>query len=70
MLSSNAGALGNAEYSFIAIAPRFTLAWSGSIWQGPIYGSNRTVWHLNWIQMNDMLNWIVWNRTLWLFNCV
>ena len=27
---SNAGALWNAEYLFIAIAPRFTLAWSGS----------------------------------------
>ena len=29
---SNAGALGNAEYLFIAIAPRFTLFWSGSTW--------------------------------------
>ena len=29
--SSNAGALGNAEYLLIAIAPRFTLAQSGSI---------------------------------------
>ena len=26
--SDNARALGNAEYPFIAIAPRFTLAWS------------------------------------------
>ena len=30
--SSNAGALGNVEYPFIAIAPRSTLAWSGSTW--------------------------------------
>ena len=30
------------EYSFIAIAPRFTLTQSDSIWLGPIYGSNRT----------------------------
>ena len=36
--SSNAGALGNAEYSFIAITPRSTLAQSGSTWFGPIYG--------------------------------
>ena len=30
--SSDAGALGNAEYLFIAIAPRSTLAWCGSTW--------------------------------------
>ena len=30
--SSNAGALGNAEYSFIAIALRSILVWSWSIW--------------------------------------
>ena len=29
--SSNAGAVGNAEYPFIAIAPRFTLTQRGSI---------------------------------------
>ena len=28
---------------FIAIAPRFTQARSGSTWQGPNYGSNRTI---------------------------
>ena len=28
----NAGALGNAEYPFIAIVPRFTIARSGSTW--------------------------------------
>ena len=26
------GALKNAEYPFIATAPKSTLAWSGSIW--------------------------------------
>ena len=30
--SSKAGALGNAEYHFIAIAPRSTLSWNGSTW--------------------------------------
>ena len=40
--SSNAGALENAEYRFIAITPRFTLARSRSTWQGSIYRSNRT----------------------------
>ena len=27
---------GIVEYFFIAITPRFTLTWSGSIYQGPI----------------------------------
>ena len=43
---------------FIAIASRFTLTWSGSTWEGPIYESNRTVL---------MLNWIAWNRTVLAF---
>ena len=30
--SSNAGALGNVEYPFIAIAPRSTLASSSNTW--------------------------------------
>ena len=30
--SSNAGSLGNAEYLFIAIAPRFILVQSGNNW--------------------------------------
>ena len=30
------GSLGNAEYSFIDIATRSTLARSGSTWYGPI----------------------------------
>ena len=34
--------MGNAEYPFTAIAPRSTLARSGSTWWGPIYGLNRT----------------------------
>ena len=37
---------------------------------GPIYGSNRTVRNLNWEQTDDMINWIVRNRTVWFFNCV
>ena len=35
--SNNAGAFGYAQYSFIAIAPRSTLARSGSTWSGRIY---------------------------------
>ena len=52
--SCNAGALGKVEYFFIAIAPRFMLAWSGSAWKGPIYGSNRIIWNLNWEETNDL----------------
>ena len=52
--SSNIGAIGNVEYPFIAIALGTTLAQNGSTWKGPIYGSNRSVWHLNWIQINDL----------------
>ena len=40
-------ALENAEYRFIAITSTSTLARRGSTWLGPIYRSNRTVWHLN-----------------------
>ena len=40
--SSNAWALGNAQYPFIAITPKSTLAWSGSTWWGPICRSNRS----------------------------
>ena len=43
------------EYLFIAIAPRSTLAQSGNSWYGPIYGSNRTVWHLICVQTNDLI---------------
>ena len=31
-VDTNAGALGNMEYSFIAIAPRSTLTWTGNTW--------------------------------------
>ena len=51
---SNTGVLENAEYPFIAITPRFTLVRSGNTWNGPIYGLNRTIWHLNWVQINDL----------------
>ena len=39
---SNGGALGNVEYSFIAIAPKSIPTWSGRTWLGPINGLNRT----------------------------
>ena len=59
--SSNAGALGNAEYPFIAIAPRSTLAQNGSTWQGSIYGSNRPKLHicakLNCLKRNCFWYW-------------
>ena len=37
---------------FFSIAFRFTLGKGGSTKYGPIYGSNRTVWHLNCVQRN------------------
>ena len=51
--SSDARPFGKAEYLFIAIAPKPTLVRSGWTWQALIYGSNRTVWYLNWVQTND-----------------
>ena len=48
------GALGNAEYLFVAIALWSTLTRSGSSWNDPIYGSNRIVWQFNWVQTNDL----------------
>ena len=78
--SSNAGALGNVEYLFIAITPWSTLAWSRGTWLSPIYGSNRTklcsyaklnclkyncFWHWNCVLT---LNWIIWYRTVLTFN--
>ena len=38
---------GNAEQPFITMTFLVPSGWSGSTWSGPIYGSNRTVWHLN-----------------------
>ena len=49
--SCNAGAFGNAGYHFITIAPRSILTRSGYTWNGPIYGSSRTAWNLNWMQI-------------------
>ena len=37
------------QSTFIAIAPKSSLTWSGNT-----YGSNRTVWHLNCVQTNDL----------------
>ena len=58
MSSNNLTGEGNAEYLFIAIVPRSTLARSGSTWWGPIYGSNRTVLYAK-------LN--CWNRTVYMY---
>ena len=46
--------MGKAEYLFITIAPRSTLARSGSSWTGPINGSNRTICLFNREQTNDL----------------
>ena len=56
--SNYAGALGNSEYPFAAIASRSTLAWCGSTLWSPIYGPSK---------MRTMLNWITWNRTVLIF---
>ena len=48
--------LGNAEYPFIAISPRYTLVQSSNTWLGPIYGSNRTKLHTY-----AKLNSLKWN---------
>ena len=53
--SNNAVALGNEEYSFLTISLMSTLARSGRV--------------LSMGQI-ELLNWIVWNRTVWSFNCV
>ena len=45
---------GNVEYFFLAIAPRSTLALSGRICLRLIYKSNRTIWHLNCVQTNEL----------------
>ena len=43
--SSNAGGLGNAKYTLIAITSRSTLIRSCSTWKSPIYGLKRTKHH-------------------------
>ena len=71
--SSNAGAFGNVEYHFIAITPRSTLALSGRTLFGPIYLAvllDPCQIELFNIQTVLMLNWIVWNRTVFTFYCV
>ena len=42
------------KYPFIAIPPRSTLTQNGSTWKGPIYGSNRTVLHLDCVRANNL----------------
>ena len=53
----NAGALGNAEYTFSAIAARSALAWSGRVLSMALISLNCVL----------MLNWIVWNRTVYIY---
>ena len=55
-------------HTYIYIYIYIYMSRAGSTWQGPIYGSNRTVWGLNWEISNDIVNWIVWKRTVWSFN--
>ena len=43
---SNSGALGNIEYPFIVIIPKFILTQSGSTCLDPVYGSHRTIWSI------------------------
>ena len=52
--NARAPVMGNVEYPFIAITRRSILAWRSSTWKDPIYGSNRTDWHINWEQTNDL----------------
>ena len=49
---------------------------SGPLWssvvvrdKGFINGSNRTAWHLNWVQSNDICLIELFGMELWLFNC-
>ena len=42
------------EYPFIIIALRFTLTRNGNAWYGPLYESDRTVWHLNSVQTKGL----------------
>ena len=64
---SNPGALGNAEYPFIAIAPWMSLTRIWSTWLDPIFWSNRTVWCLNRVLM---LIWFNLDRSVFTFNDV
>ena len=63
--TSNAGALGNVEYLFIAMAPRSTLARNCISLCSLIYGLNRTVRQLNYVK-TDNLYWseLLENRTV------
>ena len=69
------GGLGSAGQHLFAIAPRFTLALSGSTWLSSIYGLNRSKlrtyaklnclkWNCFWYLIVLMLNWIVKFRTV------
>ena len=43
MARFQSGALGNVEYSFIAITPKSTLIQNGSAYWGSIYEPNRNI---------------------------
>ena len=57
------------EFGGILSTPSLPLLW-GQLWHGEI-APNR-VWSMGQIELNCdcMLNWIVWNRTVFTFNCV
>ena len=57
--------LGNAEYLFIAITPRSTLARSDNTWYGPIYRSNKTkLW--TYAKLNCLKQNIFYNETMYI----
>ena len=61
--SINAGALGNAEYSFIAIAP-WSIFWPGVVAPDRVLSMGEI--ELRCILMQNL---IVWNRIFWHLNC-
>ena len=70
--SSNAGALGNAEYPFIAIAPGGVaparVLSMGQIERNCVLMVNWIVWNRTVFDIETVLtlNWTVWIRTVWL----
>ena len=54
MVNFSAGAFGNVEYPFIAIAPSFTPTKGGSTWEGPIYDQLEQFGYLNCMKTNDL----------------
>ena len=50
------------EYSFIVIIPRSTLTRNRSIYQGPIYGENGSVWRLLVLDKNTWYHLTAWKE--------